>query len=230
VNLNSDITGLTDDCARRKEVVMISRCYEKTLFLTLFLVMFVSQGCGGRTLSAPSITVVAATETMVHAATKTLSPDSIETANFQETASMKDIILTDIPTATATKTSVPLGVFTFFFYSPLIIDYDPSVWELKNTLQAKDLASCYIAEQGPTDFNGPHTIQIMQLGNVKYEVLSFPDSPSPQGVISQVYIAEQALATEWGLPVFWISAKLDEWDKCKPLAEKVLATLHSPVH
>jgi hypothetical protein len=123
-------------------------------------------------------------------------------------------------------TPAPAGVFVFFFYSPLIMNYDPSIWTIKNALQAKELASCNIAEQGPTDFNGPHTSEVVLLGNVNYEVLSLPDSS--EDVIRKVYIADQSLTTDWGLPVFWVSAKSDEWDHCKPLAEKVLSTLRFP--
>ena len=125
------------------------------------------------------------------------------------------------------STPAPAGVFVFYFYSPLIMNYDPSLWEIKNGLQAKQLASCSITEQGPTDFYDPHTTESVQLGNVRYEVMTFSDS-SPNDV-RHLYLADQAHATDSGLPVFWVTAKNDEWNKCEPLAEKVLATLHFPL-
>jgi hypothetical protein len=125
-----------------------------------------------------------------------------------------------------TTTAVPAGVFPFFFYSPLVMNYDPSQWKFEIELRAQELPSCTIAEQGPTDFNGPHVEEITRLGEIHYTMISFPDSPSDQ--ISVAYIAEQSLATDAGLPVFWVSAKADEWDNCKFLAEQVLYTLHFP--
>ena len=123
-------------------------------------------------------------------------------------------------------TPAPAGTFAFFFYFPLIMNYDPSIWEIRNGLQAKELASCTIAEQGPTDFNGPHISEIVQLGDIRYEVLSFPDSPPDR--VSHAYLADEIHATESGLPVFWVSARRDEWDRCKSLAEIVFSTLHFP--
>ncbi|HLO18199.1 MAG TPA: hypothetical protein VK206_25430 [Anaerolineales bacterium] len=124
------------------------------------------------------------------------------------------------------STPAPVGVFVFYFYSPLIMQYDPSIWEIKNGLQARQLTSCSINEQGPMDFNGPHTSGFVQLGDIRYEVLSFSDSSSDY--VSRIFLADQAHATEAGLPVFWVSAKSDEWNKCRTLAEQVLATLHFP--
>jgi hypothetical protein len=65
------------------------------------------------------------------------------------------------PLVTDTPTPAPAGVFAFYFYSPLTMDYDPSMWEFKNVLQSKQIASCYIGEQGPTDFNGPHKSEVI---------------------------------------------------------------------
>jgi hypothetical protein len=125
-----------------------------------------------------------------------------------------------------TPTPVPLGVFALYFYSPLVMNYDSSIWEDKNGLQVKNLASCTINEQGPTDFNGPHSIDLVRLGEINYTVLTFPDAPPD--FVSWAYLADKSLATESGLPVFWVGAKPNEWSECKTLAEKVLSTLHIP--
>lgn len=194
--------------------------YRGFALLILWGALFVIWGCSETNRAAPAVNIVTST--------KTLSTVSIETANFLETASMKDIIFTDIPTVSATITPAPPGTYALFFYSPLVMNYDPLIWEIKNGLRIKKLTSCFIGEQGPTDFNGTHSEQIVRLGEINYTVLSFPES-SPE-YISHVYLADPSLATETGLPVFWVGAKSDEWNECKKLAEDVLSTLHSPLH
>jgi len=125
------------------------------------------------------------------------------------------------------STPAPAGVFVFYFYAPLIMNYDPSLWKIKDgVLQAKDLTSCSIAEQGPTDFNRPHAKKVKQLGSIKYTMISFPDSPADR--VQLLYMADQALATDSELPIFWASANLGEWDRCQPIAEEVMSTLHFP--
>jgi hypothetical protein len=80
--------------------------------------------------------------------------------------------------------------------------------------------------QGPTDFNGPHAGEFVRLGGVSYEIISFPDAS--QDMTSKAYIADESLATETGLPVFWVSAHADIWNQCRLIAEKVLSTLRYP--
>ena len=149
------------------------------------------------------------------------------------------------PTPSYTPTRVPLGMYVLFFYSPLIMSYDPVIWQdnsnyaewgdklnpvegvmIKSGLQAKNAVSCLLGEQGPTDFNGPTTEVKLKVGNINYTVISLPGS-SPD-VVNRAYLAEESLATEYGLPVFWVSANSSEWDKCRSLAERVLATLRFP--
>jgi len=132
---------------------------------------------------------------------------------------------------------VPSDVFVLSFYAPLIMNYDTSLWTdesiytirnfLMNYLQAMNLTSCSIGVQGPTDFNGPHTSEIVRLGKLRFEVLSFP--ASLRDFVSKAYLADQSLATDYGLPVFWVSAIPDEWDECKKMAEEVLSTLRFPL-
>jgi len=134
-------------------------------------------------------------------------------------------------------TPVPSGVFVLSFYAPLIMNYDTSLWTdesiytirnfLMNYLQAMNLTSCSIGVQGPTDFNGPHTSEIVRLGKLRFEVLSFP--ASLRDFVNKTYLADQSLATDYGLPVFWVSAIPDEWDECKKMAEEVLSTLRFPL-
>src|SRR5258706_14164527 len=100
---------MVDCCrAKRKEVVMISRTYGRTLFLTLLVALFVIQGCGGGALSTPLTKLPAVTETINPPATKTPSPkptitdtaapDYVATQNFIETASIGTLIATVQPT------------------------------------------------------------------------------------------------------------------------------------
>lgn len=204
---------------------MILKNPGKIFFSILLISLIASQGCARIASPIISFPITPTSINIPHPA-KTLTTDFGLTADYIETASLKDSV-TDSPAITATPTSVPLGTYALsFFYTPLIMNYDPLKWENKNGLHAKNLTSCMINEGGPTDFNGLHSTEVMGLGKINYTVLTFPDS-APD-VVSWVYLADEAHATEYGLPVFWVSAKSNEWDKCKVLAEEVLATLHFP--
>jgi hypothetical protein len=135
-----------------------------------------------------------------------------------------DSLGTEVPVFSIPATPGPAGVLELFFYHPLALNYDPSVWVLSNGIQARNLKNCSVTEQGPTDFNGPHSEDVVRLGEINYTVLSFPDSPPDR--VKLAYLADSSLATEVGLPVFWVIARPDEWDECKKLAEDVLSTLH----
>jgi hypothetical protein len=134
-----------------------------------------------------------------------------------------------------------------FFYPPLVINYDPSIWVdksnytewgenrqpsegvvIENYLQAKGLTSCRIGVQGPTGFQQV-TPEYIRLGDIRYEVITFTNSSN--GFVGSYYIEDRSLG-EYnyapGLPILGVAAIPSEWKECKTLAEKVLSTLHVP--
>lgn len=205
---------------------------KKTSLIGL-IVLFINWGCSDIAYSSPtSINMTPPPEMM--------STDPIATAEFIETESIKDVVVTDLPSVTATTTPVPTGVFALLFYPPLIMNYDPSMWKdesqyidrsvMVNYLQAKNLTTCTIGVQGPTDFNDPLSSEIILLDGINFSILSFSETSSD--FVNRAYLADQSLVgfdyANYGLPVFWISAKSTEWNECQEFAEEVLATLHSP--
>lgn len=201
------------------------------ILLAIFA-LIMSQSCAGSASPTPSL--AAPTPEVTLTATNIPRPTRMP-------------ISTSIPTITPTP--VPTGVFVLFFYEPLVMNYDPSIWEdrsnyaewgtnrnpatgtiIENYLQAKDLKSCAIGVQGPTGFQGPHSTEIVRLGNIDYTVLTLQDS-SPAS-IGAFYIVDQSLIGYnddiHGLPVLGVGASPSEWKACKASAEKVLSTLHVP--
>lgn len=185
-----------------------------------------SQGCAGITPVPTAALVV--TPTVIN--TKTIAPHSTITPGFPS------IIKT-------TATVVPLGVFALLTYPPLVMDYDVTVWEdesqyaevsikptysVLNYLKSLSLETCQIGIQGPTgDF--PLTPEAVQLDSVKYEVITFTDSPP--GFTTAYYIENKSLIGfnyEAGTSVLVVQASLIQWNECKTLAEKVLSTLRVP--
>lgn len=139
-------------------------------------------------------------------------------------------------------TPVPSGIFTLLLYTPLIMNYDPSVWRdesqyadsrlmpvyfVTNYLQALRLESCKIGQQGPMG-DIPGTSEAVRLGAVRYNIVTSTDSPDS---VLAFYIENQSL-TEFnydnGTAVLAVEASQAEWAECKNMAEKVLATLHVP--
>ena len=129
-----------------------------------------------------------------------------------------------------TPTPVPTGIFPLMFYPHLILEYDASEWTMVNYLQSRNLKTCAIGEQGPTDFNGtPPVLVPVQLGNISYSVIFWEGAQA--GDRLAWYIEGQSLTGydySPGLPILVVQASLSEWEDCKILAEKVLATLHVP--
>lgn len=205
---------------------MISKSQLRASLIVLSITFFMSQGCAGiaPTLTPPS------TVTHTVMLTKTNTPQLTITPAFTSTS----III---------ATAVPLGVFALLIYPPLIVNYDASVWKdesyysevslkpaysILNYLQSLSLETCQIGIQGPTgDF--PFTPEVVQLASVRYEVITFTDSPP--GSITTYYIENKSLAGfnyEMGTSVLVVQASLTEWNECKTLAEKVLSTLRVP--
>jgi len=145
--------------------------------------------------------------------------------------------------AALTPTPVPLGVFALVIYPPLIMNYDTSVWKdvshykdasfkpaysILNYLQSLSLGTCQLGVQGPTG-DLPTTSQAVQLGSVRYEVITFADSVAES--TTTYYIENKSITGfnyEMGTSVFIVHASLSDWDRCKVLAEKVLSTLRVP--
>lgn len=142
-----------------------------------------------------------------------------------------------------TPTPVPVGIFALLTYPPLVMDYDVTVWEdesqyaevsikptysVLNYLKSLSLETCQIGIQGPTgDF--PLTPEAVQLDSVKYEVITYTDSPP--GFTTAYFIENKSLIGfnyEAGTSVLVVQASLIQWNECKTLAEKVLSTLRVP--
>lgn len=149
--------------------------------------------------------------------------------------------ITRIPskTPTVTPTAVPVGIFTLKFYPPLVMTYDPLLWEdrseytnpdwMINYLQSRTLPTCKIGVQGPTDFNGQMVFVDVQLGKLKFSVTFSENTESAE--ISGMYIEQQSIPNydySPGLPIPAIIAGRNEWKDCKKIAEEVLATLQVP--
>ena len=141
-------------------------------------------------------------------------------------------------------TPVPAGTYAIMIYPPLMMNYDPMVWKdeshyesqrlmpvyfISNYLQSLNLESCVIGPQGPIgDF--PLTPETVQLGRVRYHVVTFT-TEMPEDSVNAYYIEDQSLPDfnyENGTAVLSVRANPSEWDRCKALAEEVLATLHAP--
>lgn len=142
------------------------------------------------------------------------------------------ITLTPTVTPSPIATAVPVGVMTLLLYPPLLVNYDPSVWtdfsvysepSFENHLQAVAWPDCRIGVQGPTHFNGPNDYVEIELGEISYGRLTFPDEPA-----FAFYLAEEFSDEETGVPVLGVVSGEAEWEACQALAEMVLATLRRP--
>lgn len=195
----------------------------KILLSIPLLVLFISPGCATTTPSVPLPTVPTAT--------KTLQTEFNLTAVFIETDSLKNIIESPTPIGTNIPTPVPPGVFASLFYPPLIMDYDTSVWKMVkvNFLQALSFETCQLGEIGPSG-NFPIPDEIIQLGNVRYQVTV--SDKTPPGLMTALYIEDRSLKDGYnydlGVAVVMLQAKPSEWNECKTLGEMVLSTLRVP--
>jgi hypothetical protein len=151
-------------------------------------------------------------------------------------------------TAAITLTRVPPNVFVLFFYPPLIMNYDPSIWGdrsnyqdwglnfnpragviIKNYLQALQFEECHIGVVGPSGYF-PVADEIVLLGKVRYQLTT---SESPQSATKTGHYIEDQFLTNYdydryGLPVLEIGAALSKWDQCKKMGENILSTLRVP--
>ncbi|GJQ53096.1 MAG: hypothetical protein HKUEN02_19430 [Anaerolineaceae bacterium] len=209
-----------------KEKAMITKSQLGKFFIVLSVSFFISQGCARINSASPFSSGAPHTGTP----TKAALPNLTGTPTF--TLAPK-----------TTLTIVPSGIFALLIYPPLVMNYDVSVWKdeshyaetssspvysVLNYLQSLSLETCQIGIQGPTgDF--PFTPEAMQLGVVKYEVITFTDAPP--GLNTAYYIENNSLIGfnyEAGASVLVVQASLSEWSECKALAEKVLSTLRIP--
>jgi hypothetical protein len=141
-------------------------------------------------------------------------------------------------------TPVPAGAYAILLHPPLVLNYDPPLWRdeshyeaqrlmpvhfVANYLQSLDLDSCTIGPQGPLG-DISLTPETFQLGPVRYQVVTFT-SDGPEDSMNAYYIEDQSLPDfnyENGTAVLLVRAAPSEWDRCRALAEQVLATLHVP--
>lgn len=180
------------------------------------------------------------------------SPTPSPGANFTQAAPATLALPTEIPlpsltisptiqiTPLSTPTPVPSGVFAILFYPPLVFNYDPSAWEdasrytdanvMLNFLQARPLQTCTLGPEGPNG-DWPSQYEVVQLGKISYQFSSLDNG---HGDIVSLYLLEGSsdslpgYSGAPGLPKFNVVASQAEWEQCKALAEKVLATLHVP--
>jgi hypothetical protein len=173
--------------------------------------------------------------------TTTLSAGSTQIDLAQITSTQTPIAtITRIPskTPTATPTPDPAGVFSLKFYPPLIMDYDPALWENKsepanpdwmiNYLQSREMDTCQIGVVGPSG-NFPPQLEVVTFGNVRY--LLSKSEVIVNELIYALFFEDQSLKEfdySNGLPVLSLNASPADWFACMGLAEEVLATLHSP--
>lgn len=156
--------------------------------------------------------------------------------------------LTPFLSPTVTLTPIPLGAFIVFFYPPLVMNYDPLIWEdksnygewglnlstrtgviIKNYLQALHFKECQIGVIGPSGYF-PSPDEVVHVGNVRYQLTISEDEQF--GVRVGHYIEDQSLTkydyNRYGLPVLQILATPSGWNECKTMGETVLFTLHVP--
>lgn len=197
--------------------------------MVVFVANFIGRACAAIHPSGNSLTPSAITESKL--------------ASIPTQTRFSAKISTPVVGVTKTTTVVPLGVFVLLIYPPLFMNYDVAVWEdesqyaevshkpvysILNYLQSRGLETCQIGIQGPTgDF--PFTPEAVQLDSVRYEVITFTDSPP--GFTAAYYIENSSLkgfSYKTGSPVLVLQASLVEWKECKTSAEKVLSTLRVP--
>ena len=180
--------------------------------IAAIITLFFVQGCTAEPVNRPTTE----TGTTIAAATFTVAP-------------------TDSPTTTVTP--VPPGVFALLFYSPLVLDYDPSVWKdtsnytdtsmIVNNLQSRDLPTCTLGPQGASG-NYPPADEIVKLGNIQYEFSS--EVSEVTGEVIALYILNSEIEGDNpnnGLTKINVFASQSEWEQCKLLAEEVLSSLHA---
>ena len=183
----------------------------------------------------------------IHACTAGQVPTTTVTAGSKQTnypqitsTYTPKATITRIPskTPTVTPTPVPTGVFALKFYPPLILNYDPILWDDKseytnlemmiNYLQSRELDTCQIGVAGPSG-NFPPQYEVITYGNVRYLVSKTEDIVNK--LTYGLFIEDQSLVeydyTD-GLPVLNVIANPEEWLACMDRAEKVLASLNSP--
>jgi hypothetical protein len=143
------------------------------------------------------------------------------------------------PTSTITQTPVPLGILPLLFYPPLLMNYDPSVWEDKshyttpnvmgnNYLENRKLTTCTLGVIGPSG-NFPTPSEIIYLGKARYQVTIYEHQID--GKIYALYLQDKPLSGYdhgIGAQVLGVTASPSEWLACKKAAEKILSTLHAP--
>lgn len=129
--------------------------------------------------------------------------------------------------------------FDLYFYRPLVVDYDPAVWEdrsepdnkemMVNYLQHRELASCTIGARGASGFY-PENTQDVTLGDITYQVYV---QEIASGAVVQDYFFKSAptdtfdeVLNTMGIPILEVQYQPSEEQDCLAAAEEVFATLH----
>lgn len=179
--------------------------------------------CAGCAVSSPTPTTV---ETLLLSAT---------TAPIPSATVRLTVTVRPSQTPTPTATAVPAGTFALELYPPLVLTYNPAVWQdhseyanpqqLVNYLQARSLPSCQVSTLGHSGWY-PDDLQPLQLGQVKYQAGQVSEA---DGAIYWAYFEDQSLAGfdyTNGLVILMAKSDRKDWDTCRPLVEELLATLH----
>lgn len=130
-------------------------------------------------------------------------------------------------------------------YVNLAVTYDTSKWEkssssqrpgptggsFENALYSLDFPSCNIQEQAATEIGSPNSPPLepykIELEKIIYTVYRF-DQPNKKLNVAW-YIDEGSLngySYPDGIPIFIISATVDQWKDCETESQKVLEMLH----
>lgn len=150
-----------------------------------------------------------------------------------------DKLLAPEETETAEEVS-PTGLaeFELYFYRPLVVDYDPEVWEdrsepentemMVNYLQHRQLESCTIGVRGPSGFY-PEDMQEVTLGDITYQVY---EQELSGGAVVRDYFFKSATTEAFeevfntvGVSILQVQYHPSERRDCLAAAEEVFATL-----
>lgn len=215
-----------------------------TVILAAVFTVLLFTGCAAQpsTVDMPDATQpptleAVASATLLPTATITLAPEATSTDIPSPTEAPTEAV-------TPEPTYVPAGTFAVLYYKPLVLNYDPAVWQdvslyrfthrrIVNYLLAKGTSTCRIDIQGPSGFTSSeegYTQGEKQLGDITYKTL---ESSQPTANKMTFYFAEGEIASydsAIGAPILVISANEEEWETCKTAGEEVLGTLHAPAN
>jgi LysM repeat protein len=132
--------------------------------------------------------------------------------------------------------------FDLYFYRPLVVNYDPAIWEdrsepgnqekMVNYLQHRALENCTVSVRGPSGFY-PENMPDLTLGEITYQVYQ---EQLAGGTIVRDYFFKSATTDDFaevvktlGIPIFAVQYNPSEAPDCHLAAETLFATLHPSV-